>query len=316
MRQLPPLSALRAFEAAARHGSFKRAASELAVTPTAISHQIRSLEEHTRLNLFDRRVRKVTLTEAGAHLYPVLREGFDAFEAVLERLTQVRRRKAPVTISATTAFTAKWLLPRVAGFQSLHPDIDLQLLASDEAVDLTGNHVDIAVRYGRGPYPGLEAEVMFADDFAPVVNPKLGVLAPADLAAVPFIHFQWKRAHPLNPTWESWFAAAGLEWMSPVAELRYSDEAHAIQAAVAGQGIALLSLALVRDEIAAGQLAQPFGPTVAGHTYHLVMSGDRPPSTRVSAAAEWLRSEVRSIPRLSNPLSGTSERSGPQGAAL
>src|SRR6478609_4990995 len=113
MRRLPPLSALRAFEAAARRGSFKLAASELAVTPTAISHQIRSLEEHIGLPVFDRQIRKVVLTEAGAQLYPVLRNGFDAFEAVLERLAPTTRRPQ-VTISATTAFTAKWLVPRVS----------------------------------------------------------------------------------------------------------------------------------------------------------------------------------------------------------
>jgi len=295
MRRLPPLSALRAFEAAARLGSFKRAAGELAVTPTAISHQIRSLEEHTGLALFERRVRNVVLTEVGAQLYPVLREGFDAFEAVLERLAQTKKR-AQVTISATTAFTGKWLVPRVAGFQTLHPNIDLQLHASDEAVDLSTNAIDLAIRYGRGPYPGLAVQVMFADHFAPVVNPKLGVVTPADLATVPLIHFQWKRSHPLNPTWESWFAAAGLPWASPLAQLRFSDESHAIQAAVAGQGVALLSLALVGDEIAAGHLVQPFGPTVAGHTYHVVMSADRQPSASVSAAADWLRSEVKLSP--------------------
>src|SRR5262245_37248924 len=122
MRRLPPLSALRAFEAAARHGSFKHAASELSVTPTAIATQIRSLEEHTGLTLFERKVRKVVLSEAGVQLYPVLRDGFDAFEAALGRLSQAKNR-AQVTISATNAFTVRWLVPRVAGFRRLHPKI-------------------------------------------------------------------------------------------------------------------------------------------------------------------------------------------------
>ncbi|WP_245474968.1 LysR substrate-binding domain-containing protein [Bradyrhizobium sp. Leo121] len=294
MRRLPPLSSLRAFEAAARHGSFKCAASELAVTPTAISHQIRSLENHTGLTLFERTVRRVSLSEAGAQLYPVLREGFEAFEAVLERLSQ-SKRPAQVTISATNAFTVKWLVPKVAGFRKLHPGVDLQLHASDEAVDFVASSVDIAIRYGTGPYPGLISEPMFADEFAPLVNPNLGVRDLADLNRLPLIHFEWTRKHPLNPTWENWFAKAGLSCPSNLGQLRFSDEGHAIQAAVAGQGIALLSLALVADELAAGHLVQPFGPKVDGFTYHLVTSEDRAKNPRVQAAAEWLRLEVMSL---------------------
>ncbi|RCS25703.1 transcriptional regulator GcvA [Phyllobacterium salinisoli] len=292
MRRLPPLSALRAFEAAARHGSFKRAANELAVTPTAISHQIRSLEEHTGLILFERKIRKVVLSDAGAQLYPVLREGFDAFEAILDRISQSRKR-AQVTISATSAFTVKWLVPRVANFRKLHPDIDLQLQASDEAVDLDVSSVDIAIRYGQGNYPGLSSEPMFADAFAPLVNPKLGVRNPADLGRFPLIHFEWMRKQPGNPNWQNWFAKAGLPCPSDLGQLQFSDEGHAIQAAVAGQGVALLSLALVADELAAGHLVQPFGPSLDGYTYHLVMKGDRSPTPSVGAAADWLRSEVR-----------------------
>ncbi|WP_426124673.1 LysR substrate-binding domain-containing protein [Pararhizobium sp. PWRC1-1] len=292
MRRLPPLSALRAFEAAARHGSFKNAANELAVTPTAISHQIRSLEEHTGLTLFERKVRKVVLTEAGVQLYPVLRDGFDGFEAMLERLVRSQKR-ARVTISATNAFTVKLLVPRVANFRKLHPGIDLHLHASDETVDLADGAIDIAIRYGRGPYPGLLTEVMFADQFAPLAHPNFGALSPQDLNTVPLIHFQWKRTHLLNPTWENWFAQAGLPWTSPLGQLRFSDEGHAIQAAVAGQGIALLSLALAADELAAGHLVQPFGPSIDGYTYHLVMNSAQSRNASVSAAAEWLRSEVQ-----------------------
>jgi LysR family glycine cleavage system transcriptional activator len=290
IRRLPPLSALRAFEAAARHASFKRAAEELAVTPTAISHRIRVLEDHTGLRLFVRTVRQVTLTEAGAQLYPVLREGFDAIEAVLARLAETRRRDR-VTVSATHAFTAKWLVPRVARFHALHPDIDLQLHASDEAVDLDAHGVDLAVRYGSGPYPGLAADVMFADAYAPVANPMLGVTSVEALQSVPLIHFDWKRSAPANPTWEHWFAQAGIAWPPARGQLRYSDEGHAIQAAVAGQGVALLSLALVADDIAAGHLVRPFGPAIAGHTYHLVMRPDPQPGAAVRAVADWLREE-------------------------
>lgn len=292
MRRLPPLSALRAFEAAAMHGSFKSAANELAVTPTAISHQIRSLEDYTGLTLFERKVRKVVLTEAGVQLYPVLRDGFDGFEAMLERLVRAKKRER-VTISATNAFTVRWLVPRVASFRRLHPGIDLHLHASDDAVDLAAGEIDIAIRYGQGPYPGLLAEAMFADQFAPLAHPGLGVRSPADLTRLPLVHFQWRRPHLRNPTWENWFAQAGLPWTSSLGQLNFSDEGHAIQATVAGQGIALLSLALAADELAAGHLVQPFGPAVDGHTYHLVMNAVPSSNLGVSAVAEWLRSEVR-----------------------
>jgi len=303
MRRLPPLSALRAFEAAARNGSFKRAADELAVTPTAISHQIRSLEKHTGLTLFERKVRKVVLSEAGEQLYPVLQQGFDAFEAVLRRLSQPTGRTR-VTISATSAFTARWLLPRVAGVRELYPDIDLQLQASDEVVDLDACGVDIAIRYGRGPYPGLVAKPMFADEFAPLANPGLGISDPTELSRFPLIHFQWRRKQSANPNWQKWFAKAGLPGPSDPGQLQYSDEGHAIQATIAGQGVALLSLALAADELSAGRLVQPFGPTLEGYTYHLVMSEAREPRNSVSSVADWIMSEVGSM------------RTGDSGSAL
>lgn len=293
-RRSLPLSALRAFEAAARLGSFKAAAEELAVTPTAVSHQIRGLEQQLGAPLFSRQVRRVVLTEPGMQLYPVLRDGFDAFQASLERLAQARQRPQ-VVISATNAFTARWLLPRMADFRAQLPGIDLQLQASDDPVDLRSSAVDIAIRYGRGPYPGLAVEALFTDDFAPVANPRLGVRSTEDLARWPLIYFAWRRPRPENPTWERWFAEAGLREQAPAGTLRFSDEGHAIQAAIAGQGIALVSQALVAEELACGNLHQPFGPGIAGHTYHLAISDERAPSPSTQAAMAWLRSQAASL---------------------
>ncbi|MDR5825666.1 LysR substrate-binding domain-containing protein [Caballeronia sp. LZ043] len=285
-----PLSALRAFEAAARLGSFKAAADELAVTPTAISHQIRGLEQQIGASLFSRQVRRVTLTDAGAQLYPVLRDGFDAFQAALARLTQLRQRPR-VVISATNAFTVKWLVPRMTRFRDSLPGIDLQLQASDEPVDLRSTAIDIAIRYGRGPYPGLITEALLADWFAPVANPRLGVRSVDDLARWPLICFDWHRSDPRNPTWERWFAEAGLAVSKSAGELRFSDEGHAIQAAVAGQGIALVSQALVAEELASGHLHQPFGPGIDGHTYHLAVSSERTLSASAQAVLDWLKGQ-------------------------
>lgn len=290
-RRSLPLSALRAFEAAARLGSFKAAAEELAVTPTAVSHQIRGLEEQIDVPLFSRQARRVTLTEAGANLYPVLRDGFDAFQVALERLTKARRRPQ-VVISATNAFTAKWLLPRMASFRADLAGIDLQLLASDDTVDLNSTTVDIAIRYGRGPYPGLVVEPLFTDRFAPVANPRLGVRTVEDLARWPLIYFAWRRPHARNPTWKRWFAEAQRPEVSPSGELRFSDEGHAIQAAVAGEGVALVSQALVAEELASGRLHQPFGPSIDGHTYHLAVSNERAMSLGAQAVMAWLKAQA------------------------
>ena len=290
-RRSLPLSALRAFEAAARLGSFKAAAEELAVTPTAVSHQIRALEAQAGLALFERQVRKVSLTDAGTQLYPVLRDGFDAFEATLARLTQ-KRTRAQVSISATNAFTVKWLVPRLSDFRCEHPGIDLQLQASDDVIDLRSTAVDIAIRYGRGPYPGLAIEPLFTDRFAPVANPRLGVASADDLARVPLIRFDWKRPQPENPTWERWFKVARRRQPPQAGQLRFSDEGHAIQAAVAGHGIALVSLALIAGELEAGHLIQPFGPAIDGHTYHLAIYADRPPLEPVQAVVRWLRKQA------------------------
>lgn len=291
MRRLPPLSSLRAFEAAARHRSFKQAAVELAVTPTAISHQVRALEDYLGVRLFERRTRQIALTADAQPLYAVLREGFDSFAHAVDHLTASRTR-AVVSISATTAFTAKWLVPRVTRFQAMHPDIDLRLHASDDTVDVGACGVDIAIRYGRGPYPGLTSTPLIADRFAPVVNPILGLRSPEELPKMPLIHFEWGHFDPDHLIWPSWFRAAGIAEINPVSVLRFSDESHAIQAAVAGQGVALLSLTLVQDELDQGILDQPFGPIVTGLTYHLVEASGQTPTARVKAARDWLLAEA------------------------
>ena len=158
MRRLPPLAALRAFEAAARHSSFKRAAEELHVTPTAISHQIRQLEQAIGTPLFERRTRQVVPTPEGHVLLPVLTEGFDSFARAIDGLTR-KSRRTTVTLSATPGFTAKWLVPRLAAFRKARPDIDLTLLATLDVVDVKGGAADLALRYGRGPYPDLDGQL-------------------------------------------------------------------------------------------------------------------------------------------------------------
>jgi LysR family glycine cleavage system transcriptional activator len=291
-RRLPPLHALRAFEAAARHLSVKRAAAELAVTPTAISHHLRLLESALGVKLFERHARRIELTAHGRELSPVLREGFDAFAEAIARIRSGKARTM-VTLSATVAFTARRLVPIVPAFHRDNPRMDLRLHASDETVDLRSGIADAAIRYGRGDYPGLKSETLFQDMFAPVCNPGLRLGEPGDLAKHTLIHFEWRRHHRDNPTWKRWARMAGVGDLLPKADLVLTDESQAIQAAIAGHGVALVSLAFVADELARGSLIRPFGPDIEGYRYELVYLPGAAQSERIAALRAWVHQELR-----------------------
>jgi LysR family transcriptional regulator, glycine cleavage system transcriptional activator len=283
------LSALRAFEAAARHMSFKRAASELGVTPTAISHQIKLLEETLCVRLFDRQPRKLALTVTGQALFPGVKDGLDSFERAV-RSTRAERERHSVTLSATTAFIAKRLTPKVAVFRNANPGLDLRLHASDAPIDFRQGGADLAVRYGRGPYAGLHAEFLVQDRFAPVCSPHLGIRMPEDLVRATLIHFEWRRVEQDTPVWRRWLERAGISGIDLAARgLTFTDEGHAIQAAIAGQGVALLSLVLVAEELASGALVQPFDLVLDGYAYHLVSPLNPLEPDRIAAVRHWLR---------------------------
>lgn len=294
MRRLPPLGSLRAFEAAARLESFKRAAAELGVTPTAVSHQIRQLEAGFGVALFARQTRKVVLTVEGRALYPSLREAFDQMATAVEAVRRPPTRRM-ATLSATVAFTAKLLVPRTASFRALHPGWDLRLHASDDPVDLQAGEADAAIRYGLGPYPGLAALPLLTDSFAPVCSPHLGLREPLDLLDATLIHFEWgPQAKKVSvPSWRSWIEQAGLAGIDAEAGITFNDESSAIQAAIAGQGIALLSTALVAAELASGALVQPFfGPELPGLRYDLVYPGGAETWPQVTVLRSWVMSEI------------------------
>jgi LysR family transcriptional regulator, glycine cleavage system transcriptional activator len=297
-RRLPPLHALRAFEAAARHLSVKKAAAELAVTPTAVSHHVRVLEDALGVKVFERHARHIELTAYGKELYPVLREGFDAFADAIARVKS-RKVRTVVTLSATVAFTARWLLPRVATFHKSNPNMDLRLHASDETADLRSGTIDAAIRYGRGAYEGLSTEKLFPDTFAPVCSPRLKVRSARDLANQTMIHFEWRRQRRDNPTWARWLRTAGVEDLNAKADLIFTDESQAIQAAIAGNGVALLSLTLIADELARGTLIQPLEPalTMNGFQYDLLYLPTAEQSDRISALRTWIHKELQASAR-------------------
>jgi LysR family transcriptional regulator, glycine cleavage system transcriptional activator len=292
MRKLPQLGALRVFEAAARRLSFKEAAEELHVTPTAVSHQIKLLEEALGTSLFERGTRKVRLTAAGHQLLPVLRDGFDAFERAVEAVKRSQGAKT-ATLSSTVAFMAKRLAPRVGSFSESFPEWTLRLDATNKVVDLE-TEVDAAIRYGGGSYRDLIAETLFEDSFAPVCTPTIAALARKDLRQVPLVHFEWgqgARDHELAPVWRNWLRRAGRDDIDPESGLSFTDEIHAVQATLAGQGIGLLSLTLLAEELLSGVLVQPFDLSLQSFNYSFVYSprAAERPATRV--LREWVRAQ-------------------------
>lgn len=288
---LPPLATLRAFEAAARHLSFKKAASELLVTPTAISHQVRLLEETLGVRLFVRKPRQVLLTPAGQELFPVLRDGFGEFARVIDRLKQHKAQRR-LTVSVLPSFAAKWLLPRLSRFQTLHPDIHLSLHTSVEAVEIGGAIADAAIRYGAGPYHGLVAQTLFFENFAPMASPVLGLQTPDDLQELPLLHLDWAHPDDVTPTWARWLKLAGMRDVALKPGLAFNDDTHAIQAAIAGQGVVLCSMEMTVQERQSGILQQPFGPFIRGHQYQLLHTGKGAHQAEIAAFGNWLADEI------------------------
>ncbi|CAJ0901545.1 Glycine cleavage system transcriptional activator [Ralstonia sp. LMG 32965] len=294
MRKLPPLSALRAFEATARHLSMKRAADELSVTPTAVSHQIRRLEDALGVVLFERHVRALRLSAAGEQLYPVLNTGFDAFAQAIDAIrgAQAQAGRQRVTLTAPMGLAARWLVPRLGEFATQHPEVDLRIHASDTVVDLHGGSADLAVRYGDTPAMGngLITERLFGDAYAPVCHPGLKVQSHDDLTRVPLIHSEWQRTLPQAIGWPMWARAAGIDHMLKAdTGIVLSDDGHAMSAAMAGQGVILANLPLVRDALEAGTLVQPFAaPVIQRYAFWAVAPSTRLEDAAVRAVWDWL----------------------------
>ncbi|MXN65322.1 transcriptional regulator GcvA [Stappia sp. GBMRC 2046] len=295
MSPLPPLASLRAFEAAARHLSFKRAADELGVTPTAISHQVRLLEEIIGSKLFERQPRKVALTEIGVMMFPPLR---DAFSSMAKAVGQARRNtgQRAVTLTSTTAFAAKWLVPRIKRFSAQNPDITLRIHPSESVVDLHAGAADCAIRYGRAPFAELVSEPLFEERFAPICNPRLGIRDLADLKHQTLLHSEWRKQDEFTPSWRRWCDIAGVTDIDTRGGAVFTDDSHVIQATIAGQGIALLSSVLVHDDLRSGLLTQPFGPDLAGLGYHFVYPEAAAGNANIQAVRSWLSAEVSNTP--------------------
>lgn len=300
---MPPLNALRAFEAAARHLSLTKAAEELNVTPGAVSHQIRGLEEFLQVKLFERRVRAIALTETGKLLFPGLQTGFAHIREALSDLA--RAGAAPVlVISTPPGFTAKWLAPRLYRFSLAAPEIDARVSSSISNADFVADGVDIAIRnlaLDAGPQPGLRAEPILDIRFLAVCSPSLlerfDLLQDPDaLKTVPLIHDETFLTRANMPGWSDWFDTAGLAHGDTIRGLRFSSADHALDAAVEGAGLLLTHGVLAYDDLRTGRLVQPFPQTLSsGRAYHLVMPETDTVPAPVEAFVSWVRKEAADL---------------------
>jgi len=294
-RALPPLSALRAFEAAARHRSAKRAADELSVTATAISHQLRTLEDWLGVLLFVRKPRQLELTAAGRELVGDLGNAFDSMATAVARLRAVPERRH-VTLSTTPAVASRWLLPHISLLAAKDPALDLHIHVTHEPVALDGHSADIAIRYGSGRWPGLVAHKLFDNVFVPACSPALKLKRREDLARHGLLHFTSRNARSLPIGWAGWQKLAKVRGLDPSAGPVFSDETHTISAALAGQGVALMSRALIGDELRQGTLVCPFGPELKGEPFHLVYPDSRRGDPAVQAVKEWVMGLLPLLP--------------------
>ncbi len=286
--RLPPLSALRAFEAAARRASFKVAAEELLVTPTAISHQIRQLEAYLGLRVLDRTSRAVTLTAQGRALYEATASGFGEIERVATRL-RAQTAPATVTLTSTTAFLSHWLVPRMDELRRAVPMIDLRLHSSNAVEDLRPGGIETAIRYGRGPFAGVVGTCLCADVLTPVCSPRLGISRLDDLRHATLIHVDGQSRPTPTPDWSRWCVEAGVTGVDVDAGPRFPDSMLAVQAAIAGQCAVIASRVLVADALAAGLLEAPFSQALAGDAYHFACATGLETRADIAALRVWFQ---------------------------
>jgi LysR family glycine cleavage system transcriptional activator len=289
-RNLPPLNALRAFEASARLASMRRAAHELNVTPSAVSQQVQNLEQWVGFPLLERRARQLQPTAQGRTYLNAVSGAFDQIAAATAELAAGRMPRS-ICITCTPGFAVQWLVPRLQQFQDLHPEIDVRIDASTRILDLRVEDVDLAVRHGNGRYPGLVSEKLLDDDLVPVASPRLlagkgRVKKPADLLHHRLLHIETR------DDWRLWFASQGIEidWRRGPLLI---DTAIGVQAAVAGKGIILVRPSLIADELAGNRLVAPLRQGVSkGLAYHLVYPPEAMTQPAVRAFRAWLLEAV------------------------
>lgn len=300
---LPPLSALRAFEAAARHLSLTQAARELNVTAGALSHQIRGLEDFLGVKLFERRVRAIALTTAGKQLYPGLQTGFTQIREAVASLDTAHAEHVLV-VSTSPGLTSKWLARRLYRFGAAHPDIDVRISSSVANANFATDGIDLAVRnmpVDPSPDPALEGEKLVDITYIPVCNPRLleqhGPVKDAQaLARLPLIHDESLSARGASPDWSKWFKAAGVDDVDVRRGLRFNSADHALEAASEGAGVLLSHDIMAYDDLRTGRLVIPVTFALpAGRTFSLVWATGRKPAPAAESFRRWIKAEADAL---------------------
>ncbi|MGY5955630.1 glycine cleavage system transcriptional regulator GcvA [Kosakonia sp. BK9b] len=285
-KRLPPLNALRVFDAAARHLSFTRAADELFVTQAAVSHQIKSLEDFLGLKLFRRRNRSLLLTEEGQSYFQDIKEIFSQLNEATRKL-QARSAKGALTVSLLPSFAIQWLVPRLSSFNSAYPGIDVRIQAVDREEDKLADDVDVAIFYGRGNWPGLRVEKLYAEYLLPVCSPLLltgdkPLKKPEDLAQHTLLHDASRR------DWQTYTRQLGLNLNVQQGPI-FSHSSMVLQAAIHGQGIALANNVMAQSEIEAGRLVCPFNDVlVSKNAFYLVCHDSQAELGKIAAFRQWI----------------------------
>lgn len=292
--RFPPMASLRALESAARYLSFTRAAQELHVTQSAVSHQIHHIEELWGLKLFERQGRHLRLTGDGQALVPVVRDFIERLTATLHELKADDRRDS-LRVSLLPSFAFKWLVPRLGHFNQRHPDIEVWLSTTEELVDFASDQADLAIRLGYGDWPGLHSTLLLREYVFPVCSPRFlqhikPPQKPADLLKYPLLR---RYTQDITPRWRDWFEAAGVEVKRLPRGTQFSDTSMAIQAALDDQGIALARSAHVSDDLAAGRLVKLFDVHCESKVaYYVVCPSGREQEPAIRAFRDWLLAEA------------------------
>ena len=287
---------MRAFEAAARHLSFTAAASELNVTPAAVGQHVKQLEAQLGVQLFVRLTRALRLTAAGQDALPMVSEGLDRLAEATERLRAHGAAKS-LTISVSPSFGAMWLVPRLDRFYAQHPEIEIRLDGTDRRVDVARGEADVAIRYGAGGYTGVRVDHLFDQRNTPVCSPALlantPLTSPDDLRQHTLLHVDWQDS---DASWRMWLNAAGVSGVDATKGPRFSQESMAVEAALEGQGVALLGDRLVSDLVASGRLICPFADTLRrplSFAYFVLTPQRGHKAKEIAAFRDWLLREAR-----------------------
>lgn len=296
-RRIYPLNALRAFEASARHLSFVKAADELSVTPAAVSHQVKRLEEYLGLPLFRRRPRGLVLGETGQLLSSELGEVFLRLDTAMERVIDSDAR-GTLTLSVAPTFAVMWLIPRLQKFDALHPDIDVRISTGLGLVDFQRDDFDAVIRLGSGQWFGLETIKLFDESVTPMCSPRLlegpnALKSPDDLRKHVLLHNHSMDYDPDAPTWDSWLKAAGASGVDASRGTHFSLPDHGLQASMDGAGVVLGWRSLAAKDLAAGRVVEPFDLTLPlGSSFYLAYPEAHSLRPNIAAFRDWLMQEV------------------------